>query len=140
VHEILSEPNGPDWLWARARSAVLRGVTRWSILPLGYEPSIGEMFVGTDVHWLDGDRERMRKYFEAIWNHEFRKMPIDVILFRVALDPFEGPHEPGLGWQRVTRGTITIEYLAGIHDRVLRPEGSRDLAPRLEAYLKRRSL
>ena len=34
--------------------------------------------------------------------------PIDVTLFRTALDPFEGPHEPDLGWGRALRGRIEI--------------------------------
>ena len=80
----------------------------------------------------------MRKYFEAIWNHEFRKLPIDMVLFRVLLDPFEGPHERELGWQRVTGGKIAVEGLAGTHERVLTPDGSRELASRLEMYLQHR--
>ena len=43
-------------------------------------------------------------------------MPIDMVLFRVALDPFEGPHEEELGWRRVTTGRITVEYLPGTHE------------------------
>ena len=48
-------------------------------------------------------------------------MPIDMVLFRVALDPFEGPHEEELGWRRVTTGRITVEYLPGTHQSVLTP-------------------
>jgi hypothetical protein len=59
-----------------------------------------------------------------------------MVLFRVALDPFEGPHEEELGWRRVTTGRITVEYLPGTHQHVLTAGGSQDLASRLEPYLR----
>ena len=80
----------------------------------------------------------MRQDFESIWSHEFRGIPIDVVLFRVALDPFEGPHEPRLGGGGSTSGKIAVEYFSGTHDHVLTPEGSQELAPRLDVYLKNR--
>jgi hypothetical protein len=65
-----------------------------------------------------------------------RGMPIDMVLFRTALDPFEGPHEEELGWRRVTTGRITVEYLPGTHQSLLTAGGSQDLASRLEPYLR----
>jgi thioesterase domain-containing protein len=138
VREVLSGPGGLSRLWARARSAALRGLTRWNVLPLGREPTMDELFADAKVKWSDEEKGRMRQSFEAIWHHEFRRMPIDMTLFRVALDPFEGPHEPELGWQRVTSGKITIQYLTGTHERLLTAECARELASRLEPYLKHR--
>ena len=138
VRETLRGPRRLARLFGRARSAVLRGATRWSVLPLGYEPSASEALADAEAKLSNAERERTRRYFEATWNHEFLKMPIDMVLFRVPLDPFEGPHEPELGWQRVTSATIAVEYLSGPHDRVLTPQGSRELAWVLQAHLKRR--
>lgn len=139
VREVLSGPGGISRLWARARSAALRGLTRWNVLPLGRDPTMDELFTDAKVKWSDEEKERMRQSFDAIWHHEFRRMPIDMTLFRVVLDPFEGPHEPELGWQRVTSGKITIQYLAGRHERLLTAECAQELASRLQPYLNDRA-
>lgn len=138
VRETLSGPHKLARLWSRTRRAVLRSAARWHILMLREDPTIREAVAEAQSQPSDAERERRHRYFEAIWTHEFVKMPIDMVLFRVALDPFEGPHEPQLGWQRVTSGTIMLEYLSGSHEDVLTPEGSRELASRLEAHLKLR--
>ncbi len=138
VRETLSGPRKLDRLWARTRSAALRGAARWNLLALRRDPTFSDMAAGGEDRPPDDELERKRRYLEAIWCHQFSRMPIDVVLFRVALDPFEGPHEPQLGWQRVTSGSIALEYLSGTHDEVLTPQGARELAPRLDAYLKAR--
>ena len=83
------------------------------------EYNLDEMFPNASATWSEEERQHTREYFEAIWSHEFRGMPIDMVLFRLALDPFEGPHEEELGWRRVTTGRITVEYLPGMHERLL---------------------
>jgi thioesterase domain-containing protein/acyl carrier protein len=138
VRETMHGPRKMARLWSRARSAVLRGATRWNLLPIGHEPSISETFADTEGKLSEAERERMGQYFDAIWNHRFQAMPVDVVLLRVPLDPFEGPHEPELGWGGVTSGKIEVEYLVGTHRRVLSPEGSRELAALLRAHLRRR--
>ena len=114
--EVLSRPDPLPELWMRSRSAILRSVTRWNLLERKY--NLDEMFPN-HATWSEEERQHAREYFEAIWSHEFRGMPIDMVLFRVALDPFEGPHEDELGWRRVTTGRITVEYLPGTHERLL---------------------
>ena len=136
--EILQRPSALSRLWARSRSAVRRGVARWKVLPVGYEPSFTDYFGGPDFKGSIEESERMQRFFEMVSRHRFRGIPIDVVLFRVRLDPFEGPHEPQLGWQRVTGGRIAVEYLPGDHSSVLTGAGCREWVPRLEAYLKRR--
>jgi amino acid adenylation domain-containing protein len=136
VWEGLSRPGPFHELWMRGRFAVLRSVTRWNLLSLERECNLDEMFPGVSATWSDEERQHVREYFEAIWSHEFRGMPIDMVLFRVALDPFEGPHEEELGWRRVTTGRITVEYLTGSHNRMVTAGGSQDLASRLEPYLR----
>ena len=130
--EVLSRPGPLPELWMRSRAAVLRSVTRWDLLQREY--NLDEMF--PNAKWSEEERQHTREYFEAIWRHEFRGMPIDMVLFRLALDPFEGPHEEELGWRRVTTGRITVEYLPGVHERLLNAGGSQDLASRLEPYLR----
>ena len=133
--EVLNRPGPLPELWMRARSAILRSLTRWNFLER--EHNFDEMFPNaTCATWSDEERQHTREYQEAIWSHEFRGMPIDMVLFRVALDPFEGPHEDELGWRRVTTGRITVEYLPGTHQRVLTAGRSQDLASRLEPYLR----
>ena len=134
--EVVGRPEPLPELWMHARSTVLRSVTRWNLLEREY--NFDEMFPRLNAAWSDEERQHARQYFEAIWSHEFRGMPIDTVLFRVALDPFEGPHEDELGWCRVTTGKITVEYLPGTHERLMTAGGSKDLASRLEPYLKGR--
>jgi amino acid adenylation domain-containing protein len=133
--EVLNRPGPLPEVWMRARSAILRSLTRWNFLER--EHNFDEMFPNvTCATWSDEERQHTREYLEAILSHEFRGMPIDMVLFRVALDPFEGPHEEELGWRRVTTGRITVEYLPGTHQRVLTAGRSQDLASRLEPYLR----
>jgi thioesterase domain-containing protein len=133
--EVLNRPRPLPELWRRARLAILRSLTRWDFLER--EHSFDEMFPdATRATWSDEEHQHTREYQQAIWSHKFRGMPIDMVLFRVALDPFEGPHEEELGWRRVTTGRITVEYLPGTHQHVLTAGGSQDLASRLEPYLR----
>ena len=133
--EVLNRPGPLPELWMRARLAILRSLTRWNFLER--EHNFDEMFPNaTSATWSDEERQHTREYQEAIWSHEFRGMPIDMVLFRVALDPFEGPHEEELGWRRVTTGRITVEYLPGTHQSLLTAGRSQDLASRLEPYLR----
>ena len=138
VQEARRRYRGLPALLSRIRSAVSRGAMRWGPRLLEREHRIDEMFGGLEAAWTDGDRQRALQYFDAVWRHGFRRMSIDIVLFRVALDPFEGPHEEDLGWSRVTTGTIAIEPLPGIHEDVLTPAGARTLASRLESHLRRR--
>ena len=139
TREVLGRYHGLRPLLTHVRSAFFRGATRWGIRPLERELSFDELFGDLDAAWTDADRERARQYFEALWRHEFRGLPVDIVLFRVVLDPFEGPHERDLGWSRVTTGTVTVEHLPGIHQQVLTPAGARELASSLEPHLKRRA-
>jgi aspartate racemase len=138
VGEVLSLPRPLSELWRRGRAAVRRIGRRWKLLVRrhNFDGMFPDAMWSNNAMWSEQERKRMREYFEAIWNHKFLGMPIDIVLFRVALDPLEGPHENELGWRRVTTGKITVEYLPGRHQRLLTTVGSRDLASRLESYLK----
>jgi hypothetical protein len=75
-----------------------------------------------------------------IMNHSFEIMPVNIVLLRTRLEPFEGPHEPELGWQRVTNGSIRVEYLSLPHSELLTPEGAPEVARILERYLLTRRI
>lgn len=139
LREIMRRPNALSRLRARSHSAVRRGIARWRVLPVEYEPGFRDYFGGPEFKGSSEESERMQQLFEMISRHRFRGLPIDVVLFRVELDPFEGPHEPWLGWQRVTGGAIAVEYLPGNHGSVLTAACCREWVPRLEAYLNRRA-
>jgi thioesterase domain-containing protein len=139
VWETLSGPNPLARLWSRTRAAVGRGLARWKLTSLPHEPDAGDSFAQAVATLPDAERGRWQRYLEAIWRHAFGPLELDLVLFRVALDPFEGPHEAQLGWQRVTRGAITVEPLRGRHEQVLSAKGAPELAARLAVHLERRA-
>jgi hypothetical protein len=86
----------------------------------------------------DHEIKSMQRYLEAIVGHHFDGMPIDLVLFRTPLDPFEGPHEHDLGWRHVTTGRVIVEQVQGTHSSVLAAAGCQDLVRRFEPYLMQR--
>jgi hypothetical protein len=52
---------------------------------------------------------------DAIVRYEPRGLPVHVTLFRTPLDPFEGPHEPDLGWRRAAAAGVSIIVVQGRH-------------------------
>ena len=69
--------------------------------------------------------------------HEPRRHPIDVVLFRSNVDPFEGPHESDLGWHRTVTGRVTVETLPLRHHEMLTVDGVPRLAGLVRKHLLR---
>jgi hypothetical protein len=86
----------------------------------------------------DHEIECLQRYLEAIDGHHFVGMPVDLVLFRTPLDPFEGPHEHDLGWRHVTTGRVIVEPVQGTHISVMTAAGCQELARRFEPYLMQR--
>jgi hypothetical protein len=75
-----------------------------------------------------------------IASYELRQDPIDVVLFRTLVDPFEGPHEPDLAWSRALMGHVVVEHLPGPHEKLLSGDGARSLARVMERHLLNRAV
>ena len=138
VRELLAGPRALPRIWRRARAAAVRSAARWNVLPIRYELTVDDIFVDMPVKFSDHEIKSMQRYLEAIVGHHFDGMPIDLVLFRTPLDPFEGPHEHDLGWRHVTTGRVIVEQVQGTHSSVLTPVGCQELVRRFEPYLMQR--
>jgi amino acid adenylation domain-containing protein len=137
VEEILAETNSVQSLLQRSRDALRRNVGRWDGLWFKYQPTVEELF-GALPNFSMREVETMQRYLDAIDGHRFDTLTLDLVLFRIPLDPPEGPYEEDLGWGRVTSGKVTVEQVAGKHNDLMTSAGCRELAARFDAYLKQR--
>jgi thioesterase domain-containing protein len=137
VQEILEQPRPVPLLWSRTRAAAMRSVARWHGLWFKYQPKIDELF-GELPNFSKDEVASMQRYLDAVVEHGFGKLALDLVLFRVPLDPPEGPYEEDLGWSRVTSGSVTVEVVEGRHRDLMTAAGCRELAARFNAYLAQR--
>jgi hypothetical protein len=125
-------------IWRRARAAAVRSAARWHVLPIRYKLTVDQILDDIPGKFPNHEIERIQRYLEAVVGHDFDGMPIDLVLFRTPLDPFEGPHENDLGWRHVTTGRVIVEQVQGTHSSVLTPVGCQELVRRFEPYLMQR--
>jgi thioesterase domain-containing protein len=136
VQEILEQPR-PIWqLWSRTRAATLRSVSRWRGAST-YQPTVTELFGDVPGNFTAQDVATMQRYLDATLHHRFGQLSFDLVLFRVPLDPPEGPYERTLGWERVTRGNVDVEQMAGRHGDLMTAAGCLELAALLGSRLTR---
>jgi acetoacetyl-CoA synthetase len=138
VREVARTPNPLSSFWRRTRSAIVRVTAGWSPVRLVKEPKLEDIFVGADTAFSENDGAFIRRQFQTIMGHPVERLPIDLVLFRTRLDPFEGPHEPKLGWNRATAGTVRVEIVEGLHHELLSTKGVDAVAVRLEPFLRSR--
>ena len=127
IREVLEGPLVPPRLWRRASSAARRSVGRWFSASGETQYEVSDV-LGSPAGLGVEDAARMQARLDAILWYKPKGYPIDVTLFRTALDPFEGPHEPDLGWGRALRGRIEIVPIPGRHFEVLSAKGAAPLA------------
>ena len=137
--ELFEEPYVPARLWARAKSAVVRSVTCWFPFAAWRKQRVDDLIIGMDDRFKREAKELMQLRLDAILSYEPRQDPMDVVLLRTPIDPFEGPHEPDLAWGRTIRGKVVIEHLPGPHEMLLAGEGAKSLARVLERHLLSRT-
>jgi thioesterase domain-containing protein len=137
LEELLSGPDVLSRLWARAHSALRRGVSIWLPTSLEYEAKVEGLFVGADVELSEAEVALMQTHLDAVMAHTPKNYPIDLVLFRTHLDPFEGPHEPDLGWSRAVTGSIAVEVLPYLHQELLTREGAPRLVELMRPYISR---
>ncbi len=130
IQEVLEGPLVLSRLWRRATSAARRSVGRWFTTNGDLQYEVSEV-LGSPAGLGAEDAARMQARLDAILWYKPKGYPIDVTLFRTALDPFEGPHEPDLGWGRALRGRIEIVPIPGRHIEVLSAKGAAPLAREL---------
>jgi amino acid adenylation domain-containing protein len=137
VQELLSGPDALKRLWIRTASALMRGAAMWLPLPLSYHAKVEGLFVGAGVELSEAEKALMQSHLNAIMSHTPKRYPIDVVLLRTHLDPFEGPHEPDLGWSRAVTGNIVIDTLPCMHHELLTRDGAPRLAALVRPYLEK---
>jgi aspartate racemase len=137
VQELARAPNAVQHLVARTKSALKRGAAIWLPLPLEYEAKVEGLFVGANVELSEAETQMMQTHLNAIMAHSPKLYPVDLVLFRTHLDPFEGPHEPDLAWSRAVTGKIEIAILPCMHHELLTRDGAPRLAKLMQPYLER---
>ena len=103
-----------------------------------YELSVDDLFASDGVRFAEADRQVMQSRLSMLMAYDPKAIPIDVALFRVASDPFEGPHEPDLGWSRLISGKVSIEIISGSHRDILSAAGAPALAHLISRHLAAR--
>jgi thioesterase domain-containing protein len=136
IQEVLEGPLVLPRLWRRASSAARRSVGRWFTTNGEIQYEVSDV-LGSPAGLGVDDAARMQARLDAILWYKPKGYPIDVTLFRTALDPFEGPHEPDLGWGRALRGRIEIVPIPGRHFEVLSARGAAPLARELARRVPR---
>lgn len=138
VREVASGPDAMAHLRARAMSALKRSAANWLPLPIEQETKVEGLFVGARVELSEAEARVMQTHLNTILAYKPRLYPLDLVLFRTHLDPFEGPHEPDLGWSRAVRGRVEIDTLPCQHHELLTREGAPRLAALMLPHLARR--
>jgi thioesterase domain-containing protein/acyl carrier protein len=137
LQELTNGPDALTHLTARTRSALLRGAAKWLPLPIEYEAKVEGLFVGARVELSEAETLLMQSHLNTVMAHSPKLYPIDLVLFRTHLDPFEGPHEPDLGWSRAVSGKVEIDTLPCMHHELLTRDGAPRLAALMQPYLDR---
>ena len=138
VSELASGPDSMAHLRVRTMSALKRSAAKWLPLPIEYEAKVEGLFVGARVELSEAETRLMQSHLDTILAYRPRLYPLDVVLFRTHLDPFEGPHEPDLGWSRAVSGSVEIDTLPCQHHELLTREGAPRLAALMRPHLARR--
>jgi aspartate racemase len=123
----------------RVLDAAVRAPARWFGRHGTHHQDVSELFREAQVDFSTDDLTSMQAQLDSIMRYRPTKTPTNIVLFRTQFDPFEGPHEPDLGWSRVVGGAVRIEPLAGRHHEVLTPSGAPRLAAAMTPYLRRRA-
>jgi amino acid adenylation domain-containing protein len=115
VGEALEGPRPVRRLWSRTVSAVSRSLVRWG--PGRSVPTyrVSDVLRMGDVDQCAPEIAGWQARLDAIVRYEPRGLPVHVTLFRTPLDPFEGPHEPDLGWRRAAAAGVSIIVVQGRH-------------------------
>ena len=137
--ELVAAPHALRQLWERSKSASVRSFARWFPLAASRKQRIGDIITSVEGQFRSEEMELMQLRLDAILSHELRQDPVDVVLLRTLVDPFEGPHEPDLAWGRAITGKVTVEQLPGPHERLLSGEGAKSLARVMERHLLSRT-
>jgi len=138
LQEIL-ESRGPiEESVARVVGAAVRAPARWFARPRARQQDVSELFRGTAADFSAADLACMQAQLDSFMRYRPKDVPVDLCLFRTEFDPFEGPHEPDLGWSRVVRGSVRIEWLSSRHHEFLTPSGVPQLAASMMPYLQGR--
>ena len=144
IHGRIDEALGSQMTFVqfakRVSGALHRVASRWSLTAVPRASKLEEILTNVSAGLVPAQQKLVEDHLQMIMNHSFEVMPINIVLLRTRLDPFEGPHEPELGWQRVTSGPIRVEYLSLPHSELLTPEGAPEVARILERYLLTRRI
>ena len=119
AREVLRGENPLRRLAVRSASAAVRGLHKWFPSLGHHRDDVRELFQDADGELTATEAEFMQAHLNAAMEFEPRRLPLDLVLLRTALDPFEGPHEPDLGWSRTVTGHVTVATVAGRHHELL---------------------
>jgi amino acid adenylation domain-containing protein len=136
VQEVLEGPLILPRLWRRASSAARRGLGRWFTSSGEVRYDVADV-LGVSARLTIEEVARMQARLDAIMRYKPKGYSIDVTLFRTALDPFDGPYEPDLGWGRALSGRIEIVPIPGRHFELLSAKGAPALARELGRRMPR---
>jgi len=140
VTEVYDQGNFLARFPRRAGSAIVRSAARWFPWLGEYKQTVDDLFQGVQVDFTPHDMELMQHQLQTSLQYEPRRLPLNAVLLRTRLDPFEGPHELDLGWGRVIRGDVAIEAFPGRHEDLLSNASAADLATALARHLGRRTV
>ena len=135
VQESFEAHHAASKLLRHSVAALRRAAARWSLTSDPHLTTLKELFADSASKLAPEEAKLVENQLQLIVGHKLDVLPIDVVLMRTRLDPFEGPHEPDLGWQRVTTGRIKVHILDGLHSDLLTPECAPDIAALMASYL-----
>ncbi len=123
----------PELLKRRIAKAWTRSGAIWRGEEFRHD--VGELFDSGEEAIPARTRALWQRNLDAMMQYAHRELPLDIVLFRTELDPFEGPHCKDLGWSAVLSGAISVEIFPGKHFELLTREGAPILAAQLEPHL-----
>ncbi len=88
----------------------------------------------------DHIKSKWQRILDAVNAYRHQKVASEIILFRTAIDPVEGPYELDLSWGRVGLKGVTVIFVPGNHGEVLTQQTTPVLAKLMEPYLLSREL
>jgi amino acid adenylation domain-containing protein len=139
-NRALVERHGLRGWWSRVRHTAGRYPKLWRAGGRDDAQSVADLFVALDVTLSSEQQALMQQQLDVINAFTPGHEAIDVVLFRTAFDPIEGPHEEDFGWRRVLGGTLRIVAVPGAHEALLTRGGAPALAQQLEPFLLARAL
>ena len=138
IVEVTRASNPVRKLWQRGMLAARRIMAHSFSGSSGKETTIDEIFVGQDVPFAEAEKRVMQAHLSLLMQSKPAPIPVDVVLFRTALNPLTGPYEADLGWSRVVRGQVFIEMMRGRHNDLITEPGAPALGERMNRYLAQR--